>query len=1113
MLKLRLLGGLALEVDGEPAPAPGGRCGSLLAWLALHEGMQPRARVAARLWPEVLDESARRSLRSALLDLRRELGPAGQRHLVATRDELGLGPPGEIWVDVRAFTHAVEEGRLTDALELGEGELLPEFEHEWVYAARDEHRHAFEQVVERLAAAAEAAGDLTGAVEHTRRLVAMDPLAEAPARELIRRLAAAHDRAAALAAYDRHRERLRTDLGMVPSAATRALVDEIRADQTSAQARSVPRSMELPGPLGRHVAKPLFGRTTELGVLRGHWRSVLRDRSLRCILIGGEPGIGKTRLLADVCAMAHRDGAAVLYGRCHEDAPFPYAPIAEALRRYTEAVGPSQVSADAGPGAAQLERMVPQIATVVDADGPSPPAPDADGEALRLLDAIVSVVTGAARACAAVLALEDVHWADRPTLRVLEHLTHTADEAPVLVVATYRDTETSDDHPLAATLARLRRGRHAETLRVGALEAPGLVELARASWPATPDGLLDEVIARTDGNPYFVEEVLRDLAAAGAIRLEAIGVPETVEDLIVRRLGRLSGEARTVLNAAAVIGTEFDIDVLELATERARDALLDALDEALASGLINELPHAVGRFAFAHALARETVYRRLSGTRRADLHGRVGRAIEQRHGDAADHLPALARHHDLAGDPAGALRYHLLAGDAAASIHGADDALHHYSRAIEAAGALGLGADDARVYGVHHRRALLRQRAGDLAGAVEDTEAALTGARAAGDAVAELAALNRRAFMRRFERVEDAVAWHEEALRAAEGSGDVRAQAANLARLAIAQSSLLRLDEAARLAEQAREVAELAGDDDALALALDAVKLIALQLGDLRMLDDATSRLLGLRDRAGSGWSLHWLDDWVLLERAFVDIARANWEAALAGVESALDANRRLRDRFAEPMFLDALTWIHRSRGDHEAAIAQGTEAVALAQELTSPEWVAATSASLAWAMLQAGDATGATGQLGPALAAAERVGARAQLLRCTALLSWAASDLGDHEHAIRLAQQAEAVLATVTTPPGRMFLLGAHAPLAVARVRLACGEATHATALVEPVLEAARAAGWKETVAYATLLAGAARGDRATIEQALALARRDGLGWVARESEAKIREMTAARR
>src|SRR5688572_3731962 len=115
MLKVRLLGGLALEVDGRAERGPSGRCGSLLAWLALHPGMQPRARVAARLWPDVLDESARRSLRTALLDLRRELSPEAQRHLVATRDELGLGPPEEVWVDTRAFSEATDEGRLADA--------------------------------------------------------------------------------------------------------------------------------------------------------------------------------------------------------------------------------------------------------------------------------------------------------------------------------------------------------------------------------------------------------------------------------------------------------------------------------------------------------------------------------------------------------------------------------------------------------------------------------------------------------------------------------------------------------------------------------------------------------------------------------------------------------------------------------------------------------------------------------------------------------------------------------------------------------------------------------------------------------------------------------------
>lgn len=227
-LKVRLLGSLGLELDGCALPAPAGRCGSLLAWLAVNPGMQPRSRVAARLWPDVMDECARRSLRTALLDLRRELGPAAQRYLVATRDEIGLGPPEDVWVDAREFAVAVGEGRLEDALALGGGEFLPELDHEWVYLARDAHRETLEEITERLADAAERAGDLMTAIRHTRRLVAMDPLGETQARALIRRLVAADDRAAALAAYDRHRERLRTCLGLTPSPTTRELVAEIR---------------------------------------------------------------------------------------------------------------------------------------------------------------------------------------------------------------------------------------------------------------------------------------------------------------------------------------------------------------------------------------------------------------------------------------------------------------------------------------------------------------------------------------------------------------------------------------------------------------------------------------------------------------------------------------------------------------------------------------------------------------------------------------------------------------------------------------------------------------------------------------------------------------------
>jgi DNA-binding SARP family transcriptional activator len=163
--------------------------------------------------------------------------------VLATRDEIGLGPVGDVWVDVHDFAAAVAARRLGDALALGHGELLPELEQDWVYAARDEHCLALAQVLEAVAARAEAAGDHAAAIWHTRRLAALDPLAEEHARALIRRLAAGGDRAAALTVYDRHRERLRTQLGVAPSAPTRLLLEVIRAEP-DAEPESWPHTSE-----------------------------------------------------------------------------------------------------------------------------------------------------------------------------------------------------------------------------------------------------------------------------------------------------------------------------------------------------------------------------------------------------------------------------------------------------------------------------------------------------------------------------------------------------------------------------------------------------------------------------------------------------------------------------------------------------------------------------------------------------------------------------------------------------------------------------------------------------------------------------------------------------
>jgi DNA-binding SARP family transcriptional activator len=247
MLRVRLIGELALEVDGSGIPGPPSRrARSLLAWLALHPGLHPRGELAARFWPDMLDASARTNLRSALMTLRNELGPEAGAHLVTTRDSIGFPRDGDVQVDALEFAALHAAGDCERAVEMGEGELLPGLDDDWVFAARDEHRDLLMAAYGRLAEGAERNGDLAAAARWTRRLAAHDPLSEDAHRELMRRLAAAGDRAAALATFEQLRERLARELHVAPSGQTRELVEEIR-HEGAAMADTPPAEAPAPG--------------------------------------------------------------------------------------------------------------------------------------------------------------------------------------------------------------------------------------------------------------------------------------------------------------------------------------------------------------------------------------------------------------------------------------------------------------------------------------------------------------------------------------------------------------------------------------------------------------------------------------------------------------------------------------------------------------------------------------------------------------------------------------------------------------------------------------------------------------------------------------------------
>jgi DNA-binding SARP family transcriptional activator/tetratricopeptide (TPR) repeat protein len=680
MLRVRLFGRFALESEGIALPMPERRraC-SLLGWLALHPGMHPRSEVAGRFWPDVLDSSARKSLRTELVAVRHSLGAAGEGALVATRDTVGLVGDG-VFVDAREFERLAREGRLVEAVGVCDGELLPGLDGEWVYEARESHRRRLGDVLERLAAEAEAAGALTDAIRVSRRRVELDPLREDAHRELIRRLIAAGEISAARVAFDDLARRLRTELHVPPSRETRGLLETIHTGGVAAG--SPP---PLPPPLARVERSPFVGREDALGWLRAEW-SHARSGAGRLVVVAGDPGIGKTRLASELARAAHDEGAVVLLGRCHEEPLISYQPFVEAFGRYADAVPPEVLRSHLTGRGGELARLVPDLTRMLP-DLPEPAA--GDGERFRMFEAARHLIANASRAWPVVLVLEDLHWADTPTALLLTHVVRSIETERVLVLGTYRETDVGE--ALASMLAELRRERAFERLRLGSLHR-GDVATMISAWlgRASPTHFAHALHRETEGNPFFIEEVLRHLIEVGAIdatewgRLASfteLGIPDGVRDAIERRLATLSPEARTTLTRAAAIGRSFPIDVLD---SLAGSRVLEALEEAADHKIVEEEPGAPTRYAFAHALIRETLYASLSGPRRVELHRRIGAILEQRPdpplGELAYHFVASAE----PGAAAKAVDYSSRAGQGALAALAYEEAVGHYERAIAA---------------------------------------------------------------------------------------------------------------------------------------------------------------------------------------------------------------------------------------------------------------------------------------------------------------------------------------------------------------------------------------------------------------------------------------------
>lgn len=454
--------------------------------------------------------------------------------------------------------------------------------------------------------------------------------------------------------------------------------------------RGPEREVVLPARLAVSSGFGFAGRERERAVLAAAWKEVVASGQRRVALVSGEAGIGKTALCSVVAAATHPE-AVVLYGRCAEELSIPYQPWREALT--------------------SLERDAPDLfAGCHEALAPllgGPGAVDLESDSARfaLYSAVIDVLDAvSARGTPALVVLDDLHWADVQTLALVRYLVERALTTPVLVIATFRDSDIDASHPLAVLLAATHREPGITRLALRGLdgsEVLGLLE-AVAGHEMDDDGLTlrDMLRAETEGNPFFLTEILRHLTETGAIShqddgrwtapasLQARGLPVSVREVVGRRVQRLGPDTRRALDTAVIIGRDFDLDLLcELLGEdpvRTFERLAPAVDNALVTDT-------VGQFAFRHAIVAHTLYAELNPTARALGHQAVATALERRLGDdagerAGERAGEIAHHwlHALApGNRLKAAEYAQRAGDYALTHLAPDEAVTWYRRTLD----------------------------------------------------------------------------------------------------------------------------------------------------------------------------------------------------------------------------------------------------------------------------------------------------------------------------------------------------------------------------------------------------------------------------------------------
>ncbi|HKI58075.1 MAG TPA: AAA family ATPase, partial [Trueperaceae bacterium] len=731
-LRIELLGHVrVLDGGAEPLSLPSSRRRALLSYLILHRhAAVPRERLASLFWPDSEEAQARTNLRRELHHLRAEV-PHADDLLKVLAETLRWMSNGRASVDVEEFDALLRdaaEARLAEdagaelralasAASLYRGDLLPSVLDDWVEPERQRLRAAVLTTLSRLVELHETHGDVGAAIAYAERVVGLEPLDETAYRALMRLNPRTGSRAAAIHAFHRLAGALRRELDLEPSQATRQAYRELLAAGEREEVAVASDTRE---------AVPLVGRDDALASLRDAWAgacSGTRSPGPGAVVVHGETGIGKTRLIEEFVRRVQRHAATVAHARAYAaEGPVSYGVALDWLR--TPAVA-ERIRELPGAWRSELARLAPELDDSSAAERP-PPGEDvpAAWHRRRLLEAVAHGLLAAPQPL--LLVADDLQWADADSLDALRLVMRLEPRAQVLVVATVRSEELAGNVHLERLLISLRNGGCLRERELGRLGPDDTARLARevAGESLVPERL-ERICRLSEGVPLFVVEALRadgETAEGREDDTECVphAFPPRVRAMLAAHLRQLTPDARQLAELAATVGRAFSFEVLKQATDRSEEQLVRSLDELWRRRIVRE--QAAGAYDFSHDALRDAAYRETEPARRGLLHRRVTRALESLAGRVGAPPSARVAHHlEQGGEIDRAVDAYARAAREASAVFSHEEAIRLLDRAQTLLGRQPAGRDrDRRELELHLARVTpLRSLGGHAAPALD----------------------------------------------------------------------------------------------------------------------------------------------------------------------------------------------------------------------------------------------------------------------------------------------------------------------------------------------------------------------------------------------------------